>query len=289
MSNILLKQLIGYVDWGDLSENKYMVFKDDLLIEFEEYWDWTKLSKNRSIHWSKPLVEKYKNKIDWDALSNNTNVDWVAAIVISDKVSLNWELLSMNRSFDITLAERYKNYLVWTPLRKSHGSFFDFNKQGDPYYEYAGNLKINIGPSLSANTNFRWSEDIISRFYQKLDFWIIALRGQLTTEIVIKYAAFFDEIRLLETNYRKHSDWGTYDVYTFHNGWQNLAINPNFQPDGTFYTFAEQRKVREISTIDTFEDAQGEKVEDIIMNHGTWVTVASNFKCCRLKLDYSNL
>jgi hypothetical protein len=323
----LIEKFYHYWDWNQLSLNAYLPFSNDFIETFLDSWNWSLLSGNNRIYWSKELLMNFKDRICPQTISSNSNVDWENATFILNSVDFDWERYSMNRSFNtnflkirltpFTTNERKWEKIVWKDQNKKcilEGRVRN-NKSVQilhPSYTAAGyaeysksetapfSIRLNIGQSLSANPNIIWTDEFISLHLIKLDFWIIALRGKLTTELVIKYAAFFDEIRVIHSFYQKNSDWPLDTVLCYHTGWENLFMNPNFVADDNFYLFAANRIVRIIDKINIGEDSDRKfyndkkKANDYIpFIEGKRVSVEEIFKNpqigFRLKFDFSKL
>jgi hypothetical protein len=111
--------------------------------------------------------------------------------------------------------------------------------------------------NLSCNSGIVWSDDIIQDNIGKIDFWLIALYGKVDPDLVIKYAAYFDESREVDRTSRRNSD-GQINITIFANGWQNLLINKHFNPSLDFVEFAINREIRIYDSFEHWESIKSE-------------------------------
>lgn len=270
-SEELIKKYYKYWDWKLLSANKNIPFTEKLIAAFEEKWNWAELCKNNKIVWDFSLLGRFISKLEMDTLILNKSVNWKSLrfyLRDSDKYkNLRWDIISNTAAFAQSDLEESKIEHIFFGLPKKMESeplFYGPNPDSTTIIKLKGQLGYNgryyekmnlnskrefvtefrIQPSISTNTHFRWTDSFLNKHLMQLDFWLIGLRGRLSTELVIKYAAFFDEIRPFFESQCRHSDWGYYPVHTFHTGWHNLSINPNFIVDEKFLEFAKSRNVR---------------------------------------------
>jgi hypothetical protein len=112
---------------------------------------------------------------------------------------------------------------------------------------------IRYFPSISSNTGFVWTEELLLKCHKFLDFWILALRGNISWQLVVKFSLFFDEVRFIgSSTHDLGSDFGSETHYLFKSGWQNLAENPNFHITEDFMAWSATRKVRKIEAVTDF-------------------------------------
>ena len=257
-------------DWEVLSSNTHIPFSLELIEEFKLKWDWGNLSLNEGIRWTKELVISFNKYINKSAISYNSNVDWYDAIhFLSPKDALDWQALSSNPGLDVRLLTTA--YPIVTRQE------YDRNTK----ILDSGKLKFGFSRSLSSNYGIVWTDEILSKYITELDFWMIAIQGRLSTELVIKYAAFFDEIRFVYTTYQKHSDYGTFEVSHFRTGWHNLFCNSNFKPDQNFLDWCFHRKIRIMPSYDPFDSPSfcSPPPSTLINGDGRWITVGNIFGC----------
>lgn len=247
-SSELLIKFQDYFSWDHLSENKYLPWSLELIMTFEEKWNWKKLSENNSIRFSSEILQKFTSRIDYKALSKNTNVEWSRLCLYgSERDKLDWNFLSSNSSIDERFIKNNSDRIIFSDSRE--GFNWDFNL-------HYGGSSGNHTPrrSLSCNSGFNWTDSFIQCYIKKIDFWLIALFGKITPELVMKYAAFFDESREYKTSWQKNSDWPSILVHHFCSGWENLQKNNNFVPSDSFLKFAETREIR---VYEPYEEEQG--------------------------------
>ena len=241
----LLIKFQDYFSWDYLSENEYLPWSLELIMAFEEKWNWKKLSENNSIRFSSEILQKFKSRINYEALSKNINVEWSRlSLYGSNRNKLDWNILSNNPSVDETFIKNNSDKIIFSGSRDG----FDWN--------VSTSVKGSTGlytpeKSLSSNPHINWTDSLIQEYIKKIDFWLIALVGKITSELVVKYAAFFDESREYRTSWKKNSDWPLIKVHHFCSGWQNLKKNKNFTPSDSFLEFAKSREVR---VYNPFED-----------------------------------
>lgn len=234
----LLIKFQDYFSWDYLSENEYLPWSIELITAFEEKWNWKKISENNSIGFSSEILQKFKSRINFKSLSNNINVEWSRlGLYGSNRNKLDWNILSNNPSIDEKFIKENSDKIIFSGSRDG----FDWN--------VSASVKGSTGrftpeKSLSSNPNINWTDSLIQDYIKKLDFWLIALFGKITPELVVKYAAFFDESREYSRSWQKNSDWPSIRVHHFCSGWQNLKKNKNFTPSDSFFEFAKSREVR---------------------------------------------
>jgi hypothetical protein len=237
-SSELLFKFQEYFSWDDLSDNENLPWSLELIMAFEEKWNWKKLSENNGIRFSSEILNKFKSKINYETLSKNKNVEWLGlSLYGADKNKLDWNVLSDNPSIDVSFINKYSDKIIFSESKDG----FNWN-----FHYHFGGTSGNYVPrrSLSSNAGFVWTDTFIQDHLKEIDFWLIALFGKITPELVIKYAAFFDESREISTSWKKNSDWPTIKVHYFCSGWQNLKKNKNFIPSEDFLTFSKNREIR---------------------------------------------
>lgn len=291
-----------------LSSSSKINWSFEIIKKFEDYWDFALLSGNSSIIWDQVLINEFKDKICFKKISSNTGVIWnefgnrpytkdgfvteaffyehatnefsnkhkqdgkvwlPSGTYCELKRKLDWGLVSNNPSISDRFVFENKDKIV-----------FSINI-GKPQISW--DYTIQYHKSLSTNAGMIWTDELISKFISKIDFWVISCCGNITCDLVIKYAAFFDESRFYESKFQKHSDWGHYEIFYFRNGWQNLTHNKLFTPDDNFLKFSKTRKVRTLSKIDTWDiavepkDGYSPKDHPNYLFEGEWVTVYEIF------------
>lgn len=237
-SSELLIKLKDYFSWHLLSGNKAIPWSIELLIAFRDKWDFRKLSSNRAIRWTYEAIEEFKNELCFELLSSNTNVDWNNTPYLSKhyKKEWNWNEISNNTGINEDFVNQWENQIIFADNREG----LNWNKRFINVNSSNFNDKKLMKPklSLSSNEGLIWTDSLIQSYIKKIDFWLIALRGRIDSNLVMKYAAFFNESREIGTYYQKNSDWPSIIVHKFASGWQNLKQNPNFHPSKEFINFS---------------------------------------------------
>lgn len=299
-------------DWSNLSSNASIPFTAELITHFADKWNWRRLSQNRGVKWDKALVELFESTVNMDGLAINPSVDWESVLPFLKKSAkfsnrIPWDVIATNSGLTREVVEKgypfvrrgeYDNriglFRQTNPQQKEPKLAAQYESARDFYREEAPGFTLWTKPSLSSNPGLEWTDDLLSRNLLKLDFWMIALKGKISSALVIKYAAFFDEVRYVYSTYTKHSDWGTYQVYHFHTGWHNLAFNPNFTIDQPLLEWAKSRTVRTISSYDPYDSATDHDPGSVVLletEKGEWVSIYNILTATYkpFKLDYSFL
>ncbi|HPH91268.1 MAG TPA: hypothetical protein PLZ68_10615 [Ferruginibacter sp.] len=236
----LINDNLNYWDWDFLSANKSITFTDEIIREFEEYWNWDILSKNMNISWPLKILRDFNDRIDKKAISFNQKIDWYSYILDFDWYNennenvLDYRILSMNPSFTQFLFDNsgaeYKIVNYYTLMKR---------------VVYSGQKtdKLLFQPCLCVNEQINWTTEFIAKNIQKLDVWLIALRGKISIETVMQYASYFDELRKVFSTSRRFSDFPYFTEDTYYTGWHLLTLNKNFIPDDTFSKFSKTRNV----------------------------------------------
>jgi hypothetical protein len=128
---------------------------------------------------------------NWQSLSGNTNLPW-----------------------SLDLLKKYDEYWQWNV---EYNWYTDTGTRGQE-------IDTNYLPSISTNPGIKWNVEMINFGRNKLDYWRLARRGNLSLNV----------IKLIQNElYRKeHTGWvfhkssdfsHTEDIYL--SGWENLAKN----------------------------------------------------------------
>ena len=242
-SSELLIKLKDYLSWHLLSKNEALPWSLELLIAFRDKWDFNALSSNNAIRWSAEAIKEFRHEVSANLLSSNINVDWNQIpsgffykgrlTLTGERGSWDWNEISnnagINEEFIQTHNMEHHSHIVFADARE--GSDWDLCKK-------MNNPRIVPKLSLSSNPGLIWTESLIQTYIKKLDFWLIALRGKIDSNLVMKYAAFFNESREYSTHYQRNSDYPMIKVHNFSSGWQNLKKNINFYPTEEFINFS---------------------------------------------------
>lgn len=224
--------------------NYYNILWSDKLIEkYKNHFNWSHISRINCIDWSKKRIDKFKNLIDFKQLSYNTNIEIDEEFVRDYGELLDWNGLSGNpalnsESIVFLLLDNPK--VVWrTNYENLYNSKIDTINRF--YYDENSFKFSNNGtqtlPSISTNPGIKWDIGLFEIFKKKIDFWLLALFGNIDKEIIIKYGKEYLNInKFRNTVYRRNSDW--YDSYSsYRNGWENLLLNKNIIIDSELLDF----------------------------------------------------
>jgi hypothetical protein len=244
-SSELLIKLKDYLSWHLLSNNEALPWSLELLIAFRDKWDFKALSSNRAIRWTHEIVKEFREEVSANLLSSNTNVDWnqlpsgffyEGRLTLTDeRGSWDWNEISNNAGINEEFIQKHQSHIVFADGRK--GCNWDFKT-----VKYLSIMNPKL--SLSSNPGLIWTDSLIQTYIKKLDFWVIALRGKIDSNLVMKYAAFFNESREYSTHRQKNSDYPSIKVHNFSSGWQNLKKNIDFHPTEEFFYFAKKYSTR---------------------------------------------
>ena len=261
-SSELLIKLKDYLSWHLLSKNEALPWSLELLIAFRDKWDFNALSSNNAIRWSAEAIEEFRHEVSANLLSSNINVDWNQIpsgffykgrlTLTGERGSWDWNEISnnpgINEEFIQTYHMEHRSHIVFADGRE--GSNWDYH---DKKYNNTSLIRRDPKPSLSSNPGLIWTDSLIQTYIKKLDFWLIALRGKIDSNLVMKYAAFFNESREYSTHWKRNSDYPSEQIHNFSSGWQNLKKNINFHPTEEFFYFAKtySTKIYKSSTYTT--------------------------------------
>lgn len=310
----LLESLADYWDWNDLSRNTHLPFTGELISKFASRWNWEILSSNKAVYWGKELVNSFITKVNIGSLCLNSNVDWfnvLPALVEYDGMhnKILWNILSNNPGLDARLIGENYPWVFKTEYPADY-PFFQYTqnstykrldvyplkssyyKPQDSYKEVALPFTLSLKPSISSNTGITWTDELLAAHEDKLDFWMIALRGKISGELVIKYAARFDVNRFTHFTYQKHSDWGTFGVYHFNSCWDNFLSNPNFTINTDLLEWGKDYKVKVVDSYDPFDSPSNDEssAEELIAESNSWGLVSNILKRkATYRFDYSLL
>jgi len=190
---------------------------------FLENWNWRELCLNKYINWDAELINKFLDKVNFDSLSSNYHLKWNTELIESFKDKWNWQILSGNPSlpWTLTLMKKYDYYWKWNVK-------LNYYYYGNNYESEGQEVETNNHPSISTNYGINWNIEMITYGMNKLDFWRLARKGNLTLDIVklIKKELYRKE--LTGWIFHKFSDFReTDDVYI--TGWENLGKNKSFK------------------------------------------------------------
>jgi len=242
----LIEKLKDYWDWCELSGNLYIPWTQNYLINsfnnncfeklpFNKYHSynnlskkevqirtWNKLSANLLIDWDIKFLNKYQDFFDWNKLSKNPSLPWSLILLKKFESRWDWDILScdpaINIPWSLELIREFKEKWKWSNdyLRNSWDQFyFSFDEIGE---------KISPYSCLSTNQRIKWTVDLINEFIDKIDFWLLSLKGRIDFDVVKS----FKEKWSISKPYLKYSE-GPKDNIEFviieSTGWRNLSEN----------------------------------------------------------------
>lgn len=197
-----------------ISSSHSVQWSKELIDCFIEYWDWEELCRNEAIEWSTEFITLYYDKVNFDSLSKNKGLKWSIPLIECFLTRWNWNFLSSNPSLPWSdeLIEKYDSYWVWRDDKINYKNICN-------HYE-----SINC---ISANISVYWSLELLTKYFEVLDFWLISLFGNFDLEALKKFPEKFDEKRIVDIEVHRYSDYGTESAEVYRTGWENLAFNNN--------------------------------------------------------------
>ena len=166
-----LKKFEKYINFKKLSKNTNVEWNLELINFYVDKWDWGELSSNTSVKWNTKMVSIFYNFIDFTKVSSNTGVIWDLDLLLKFKDQLNWKRISINPQipWSFELLEALCDKLVWRPLGCNY-----FHSIHETRKTSISKLKVEENASLSINEGINWTLEIIEKWYDKIDFWLIA-------------------------------------------------------------------------------------------------------------------
>lgn len=212
----IVNLLADYIDFEEFCLNETFIWDSQSILLFEHKINFSSLSLNKKVIWTKTLIEKYKEKWNWKNLSSNISLPWDIDLIREYENKWNWIELSGNLGLPWTydVIKLYENKWNW----KSTRSYLNYYKEKQ-------------APCISSNSKIQWTIEMIEIWKNKLDFWALALNGQITSSIILKYYKLFNYVELTSTRYQKNSDWGPKLYHTYTNSLSNLTTNRNLKLD----------------------------------------------------------
>ncbi|MAX71891.1 MAG: hypothetical protein CMC76_12475 [Flavobacteriaceae bacterium] len=207
------KNPFSYLD-GSISLSKTLNWSKNIINSVKHSWDWTDLSSNNSIRWDSDLIDFFINHIDFKSLSSNTNVDWSDTLIKKYFDKWCWNSLSGNPSlpWSFQFISKFENKWIWKDYTALE--YFNFDKE--------------ILPSISSNKGILWDKELLSKYIDKIDLWIISRIGKLTNESIRLFKNHLNRSEKIGVKTHDWSDWREHEnIYV--NGWENLAQNKLFK------------------------------------------------------------
>lgn len=159
----LINKLNEKIDLGIISNNLNVPLK--FIEQNKEKINWEALSRNNKIDWTIEFLDENKKLLNWSNLSSNSNIPWSDEIIGKFENYWNWNFLSDNSNilWTETLLDKYKKRLDWCKLSYNPNVEISIN-----YLE--NNLdRFNIY-GVSRNKKIEWSEELISKYENNLNF-----------------------------------------------------------------------------------------------------------------------
>ncbi len=188
----LLKHFEDNWQWESISQNHHIPWDTEIIREFKDKLYFEHLSGMPNIEWTEDLIAEHQDKWDWKALAQNPSIieneqlvnsfpelkkavkdeksrarvdssvfDFVEntpefyseAYLEENKDNLDWEYVSAFGKFELSehILDKFSDYFVW----------------GDRIPQEDGSYSIQ--PGLSWNTEVRWTEEIIDRHTDDID------------------------------------------------------------------------------------------------------------------------
>lgn len=174
--------------------------------------DWTNLTANRLIKWNSKLLNKYYIYIDWNELSGRNDLDWNEDFLTEFQDALVWT-----------------NYLNFTPYTyNGHDYEYDFETH---------NFRDDKLNCISFNNGIQWNLDLIRKFENKIDFFLLSKIGKIDFQIIKQFEHKWDEKRKTFSSREKLSASDEIITDYENSSWENLSNNPNLVMTKEFYLF----------------------------------------------------
>jgi hypothetical protein len=212
---------------GSISLSENILWTKELIESVKDYWDWEELCSNTSIEWNEELIDYFINEVNFDTISSNPSIKWTEKLIEKYETKINWENISGNPNlpWSYILIKKYKDKWQWISASN----------------RYTDIKTINF-PSLSTNSGIDWTPELLKEYRDKVDFWRIALNGKLQEESVKEFHEEFNRKETIEFDTHKFSDSReTEEIYR--TGWENLALNPNFQCSKDFIPYLYKKTI----------------------------------------------
>lgn len=236
-NNILSEEVISHIlsikgNLRDISKAQGILWSDELIERYIEFWDWSALLDNSSLLWTKNRINKFEKQINFKRLSYKTNVEFDYELVKKYEDYWDWNALSGNpkvmKNIETSIISHKK--IVWVS-KPYH--WYDQNRNNDlselnSVFDSCYSPSFGIEPCVCTCPSIYWTLEKFEKYKDKIDFWLLAMFGNLDNEIILKYGNELNENRFYRTEFTRYSDWrDEHPVYR--NGWENLNLNMNFR------------------------------------------------------------
>ena len=125
-------------------------------------------------------IFQYRNWINWTVGSCNCDTQWNSKMIDHCRYYINWEMFSLNSAFQNTaLIDEFAHQLTWEAV-------------GDG----------NIGWSVASNKYILWTENLIDRYIDRIDFSCLSVNSNVywSEHILKKYEDRWDWVDLTQNN-----------------------------------------------------------------------------------------
>ncbi|MBK9593712.1 MAG: hypothetical protein IPO32_20220 [Crocinitomicaceae bacterium] len=164
-------------------------------------------------------------------LSFNLNLRISAKVLYHYENRWSWSGISGHPNLIMTLKNEIFNHplTVWQSFKNNDSlsnieSLNDYNYNAHSFQHMGSRLDKSIEPSISTNPSIKWTQDLMFKYGDKIDFWSVALYAEIENSVLTQNMDRLNENRFYETVFTRHSDWR--DNYPYYrNGWENLCMN----------------------------------------------------------------
>lgn len=220
-TEIMIDKYCKYLNFNKLSINTKLEWNEELINKYYLKWDWSKLSANIGINWTKSMIDRFSSHIDFLKISSNNSVNWNIELISKYRDNFCWKSLSNNKGlpWSFELLEMFSEYWIWQPISCDYTLYDKYYNRG--FYNKTVNLHH---ASLSTNEGISWTIEMVDKWHNKLDFWLLARFGKLTLSVLQDYCAEFDREEFVY-----YTGGRNFDNWVYENGWQCLCYNKNFK------------------------------------------------------------
>lgn len=224
-----------------------VIWSEGLINKYKDQWDWFELSSNNSVHWDLALIKTFETYVDFVALSYNVNLNLNEELFLKYINKWDFNALSGNPAIkNIESLFLNSENAIWTN-KPTIGNYNGINQELIDLNRiyYVNNLRSNswsIKPSISSNSRLFWNVTKFKKFKNKIDVWLIALFGNLDSEVIKEFADELNVNRIVDTEFTQYSDWR--DKHPIHcNGWENWLKNKFTTVDCELLVFLSKKDV----------------------------------------------
>lgn len=202
-----------------LSDNKYIVWRSELIEKYFEKLDWYLIAQNNNFPFTEEIIRKASNEINFENLSKNTGVRWSIELIADYSERWNWFFLCKIGSikWDSELLELFKEKIVWKSISSLEKEWtFSFIKHYHKYLDW---------DNLSKNSSVFWTTQIVKTFKNKINYWLLSLYGNISMEIISSFQNEWNVTGIYTSGWLKNSDFPSEHYEIFTSGWDNISMN----------------------------------------------------------------